>query len=173
MSALTTGQADPRRDNRHRFIYLAQAIDLAEDDGTLVEGLDYVAARASEYLQMPVFDPRRAWSRSNLLPHPTGHAGRDALVGANQVMALSASLLIAVFDIRTPSWGMPFEVLARAEQPNRPILLVSPQDPSYWPQYLQWVLGGRATWLAAGPQWEPLASNKVDQALGRIELAGA
>ena len=50
MSTPNIGQANPRRDNRHHFIYLAQAIDLSEGQNDLADSLEYVAARASEFM---------------------------------------------------------------------------------------------------------------------------
>lgn len=157
--------APSRKDDRNRFIYLAQAIDLNEKTDEMQELLRF-ANLASEALQIPVFDPRAAWSRSVLDVGPNANQGRNALAGLNQTLALAADLLIAVFDLRTPSWGMPYEVLSRAEQRHKPIIMVSPNDPREYPLYLQWVLGGNATWV----NWQGHRSTWVEEALNQVGM---
>lgn len=167
------GRTDPRRDDRNCFIYLAQAIDLDRGGEHPMEtsaALHIAAQQASEYLQMPVFDPKGAWSRSLLLPGPYSNPGRNALVGMNQTLALAANLLIAVFDLDTPSWGMPYEVLSRAEVSNKPILVVCRRPPDSWPMYLQWVLGGNATWICTPDLMNANPEAVIAQALERLGL---
>lgn len=163
------GRRNKRLENRNRYIYLAQAIDL--NPGSMMADAANLAARvASEALQLPVFNPKAAWSMSLVHPGPNGDPGRDALVGANQTLALAADLLVAVVDLVIPSWGMPFEVLERAKDSTKPILVVCPRNPNQWPMYLQWVLGGNATWLDPTDLTETDSDSVMASALDRLGI---
>lgn len=153
------------------LIYLAQAIDLTDDGGELADDARLVVSRASEFLQLPVFSPRRAWDQSVLHPGMNSRPGIESLVRVNQDIAVNAQLLIAVFYLRVPSWGMPFEVLSRRERTDGPTLLVCDSHPDRWPMYLQWALSGNAAWVPVGPHWVD-RTESVDRALNKLGLAG-
>lgn len=104
----------------HRFVYVAQPVDLASDsrseiDSRLLEVNQRVAQELGHALRAPLFHPARAWEVVPVTP-PT-----DALQAANLAVLDQASLLVVAISSH-PSIGTVQEVV-QAQNSGIPVAI--------------------------------------------------